>query len=406
MENELPIFTAALELPAPWTVSEVNFAMHDKEKVLHITVSHLEGHKFEYAGDHYPVYDHKNRTWQHLNFFQHKCHLHAKVPRVRTSSGKVKQIDVPWAQPGSSFTLLFENLVIELLGENMSASGVGRHLDIGDKRVFRIAHRRVSQALSTQPLASVKELSIDETSSRKGHNYFTVLGDREKKKVVGVAIGKDREALAHAMVDMEVRGAYREKVKVVTMDMSTSYISGTAEWMPKADIVFDRFHLTKKLNEAIDKIRRQEQREFQDLKNSRYLWLRNHNDLSKEKQQQVDELAAAYPTIGEAYRLKELFREVFDAAKRDGSIKPLEKWKEEAWATGLEPIQDFVRMLNRHWYGVVSYFKRLVTNAFAERVNLKIQEIKRVAKGYRNPMNYMTMIYFHLGGLNLLTHLK
>jgi transposase len=123
-----------------------------------------------------------------------------------------------------------------------------------------------------------------------------------------------------------------------------------------------------------------------------------------DQQTQVDELALAYPTIGVAYRLKELFREVFDNAAQDSSIAPLNKWIKEAWSTGLAPIQDFVSMLHNHWYGVVSYFKRLVTNAYAERINLKIQEIKRVAKGYRNPMNYMTMIYFHLGGLNLFTH--
>lgn len=404
MENELPIFTAALELPAPWFVSKVNFSIIDDVKVLHITVDHIAGSTFAFDGVDYPVYDHRQRTWRHLNFFQHQCHLHAQVPRIKTKDGEVKQIDLPWAQPGSSFTLLFERQVIELLKESMSASSVGRHLGIGDKRVFRIVHRYVSQALSEQPLSPVKELSIDETSSRKGHNYFTILADREVKKVVGIAIGKDREALAHAMVDMEVRGAYREEVKTVTMDMSTSYISGTAEWMPKADIVFDRFHLTKKLNESIDEIRRKEQKDYKELKNSRYLWLRNHDDLKPDQQTQVDELALAYPTIGVAYRLKELFREVFDNAAQDSSIAPLNKWIKEAWSTGLAPIQDFVSMLHNHWYGVVSYFKRLVTNAYAERINLKIQEIKRVAKGYRNPMNYMTMIYFHLGGLNLFTH--
>jgi transposase len=405
MEKELPIFTAALELPAPWFVREVMFTYPEGGgKVLHIFVDHEAGCTFAYEGSDYPVYDHRERIWQHLNFFQHKCHLHAGIPRVKLADGKVKQVPVPWASEGSAFTLLFEQLVVLLLQGGMSASAAGHHLGIGDKRVFRIVHRKVSQALTEQALEKVKELSIDETSSKKGHNYFTVLCDREAKKVVGISIGKDREALAHAMVDMEVRGAYREEVKTVTMDMSPSYISGTAEWMPKANIVFDRFHLTKKLNEAIDEIRRKEQKQFKELKNSRYLWLRNHDKLRKDQQQQVDALSLAYPTIGAAYRLKELFREVFNNASKRSPLAPLNSWIKEAWETGLAPIKDFVSMLHRHWYGVKNYFMRQVTNAYAERVNLKIQEIKRVAKGYRNPMNYMTMIYFHLGGLNILTH--
>lgn len=405
MEKELPIFTAALELPAPWFVREVKFTPTEGGgKLLHIYVDHEAGCSFAYEGNDYPVYDHRKRTWQHLNFFQHRCHLHTDVPRVKLADGKVKQISVPWAAEGSAFTLLFEQQVVSLIKEGMSASAAGRYLGIGDKRVFRIVHRKVSQALCEQPLEDVKELSIDETSSEKGHNYFTILCDRDAKKVVGVGIGKDREALAHALIDMEVRGAYREEVKAVTMDMSPSYISGTAEWMPKANIVFDRFHLTKKLNEAIDKIRRVEQKHSIGLKNSRYLWLRNYDDLSEDQQNQLSTLELAYPTLGQAYRLKELFREVFDNAGYRSPLTPLNNWIKEAVKTGLPLILDFVNMLHNHWYGVKTYFMRPKTNAYAERVNLKIQEIKRVAKGYSNPMNYITMIYFHLGGLNIPTH--
>ena len=102
-----------------------------------------------------------------------------------------------------------------------------------------------------------------------------------------------------------------------------------------------------------------------------------------------------------AYQLKEQFREVLNEARSNRKLKPLNDWTKIAWESGLEPIMDFVNMLHRHWYGIKTYFKKLSTNAFAERVNLKVQEIKQLARGYRNTTNFIIMIYFHLGGLNL-----
>jgi transposase len=117
-------------------------------------------------------------------------------------------------------------------------------------------------------------------------------------------------------------------------------------------------------------------------------------------------LEATFPNIGVAYRLKELQRVVLDEAYSSHYLKPLNTWMKQAWDSGLEPIQKFVTMIRRHWYGIKSYFKRVATNAFAERVNLKIQEIKRIAKGYKNTHNFMMIIYFHLGGLNFNSHSK
>jgi transposase len=402
--KELQIFTTALGLEEPWHVEDVYFEEEEGEKKLHIKVAHKKRVKFEYDSEEYPVYDHQERTWKHLNFFQHECYLHADVPRVKIHTGKVKLIELPWAKPGSSFTLLFEYDVLNLLEGGMSASKIGQRLRVGGKRIFGIVRRHVSHALSTQELSIVKELSVDETSTKKGHNYFTILADREAKKVVGISLGKDKEAFAHALIDMEVRGADRKAVEAVTMDMSKSYISAVKDYMDQADIVFDRFHIVKKLNEAVDEIRRTEQKEYTELKKSRYLWLKNNSKLNQEQKDKVNYLAEAYPNIGTAYRLKELLKEVLDNAYYNYRVTPLNEWMKEAWKSKLEPIRKFINMLNSHWYGVKSYFKRLATNAYAERVNLKIQEIKRAAKGYRNTHNFTIMIYFHLGGLNLKTH--
>lgn len=395
------LFAAALSLPWPWYIKQVAFEGNEEDKVLHIYLGHSRRVKFNYEGKAYPIYDHQQRKWEHLKFFQHRCIVHAGVPRVKIDSGLVKLVEVPWAQAGSSFTLLYEYDVLNLIEGGMNNAKVGQRLGIGSKRVFGIVNRHVSQALSLQSLDPVKELSVDETSSKKGHNYLTIMADRERKKVVGVAVGKDHDAFAHALIDMEIRGANREEARTITMDMSTSYIKGAKESLPQASIVFDRFHIAKKMNEAVDEIRRQDQRAFKELKNSRYLWLRNNSKLKEEQRQHLEYLALSYTNIGTAYRLKEQLHAIFNDAQHNWRIAPLQAWMKLAQQSKLAPVLKFVKMMKRHWYGIKSYFKRLANNAYAERVNLKIQEIKRSAKGYRNLHNFMIMIYFHLGGLDL-----
>jgi len=400
--TEFKIFTSALNLKSPWYISKVELLHTETGDDLHITINHEMRVKFDYEGVPCPVYDHQPRTWRHLNFFQHQCYIHANVPRVMTMNKAVRLVQVPWAESGSSFTLLFELQILELLHFGMSASGVGAKLGISGKRVFNVLNRRVSNALATQPLDDVEALSIDETSSRKGHNYLTVLCDRINKKVVGISEGKDMKAVEKSLVDMEVRGANKEKVKEITMDMSRAYISSAMKYLPQADIVFDRFHIMKKLNEAIDQIRRQEQKDFkEEFKNTRYLWLRNSSKLTTSQQERISKLSNQFPKIGQAYRLKEMFKGVMDMAYRDSKLKWINLWIKEALEVNIEAITKFVNMLHNHWYGIKGYFKRKSTNAYAERVNLKIQEIKRIAKGYRNLNNFILTIYFHLGGLNL-----
>lgn len=398
------IFTAALGLEDPWYIKKVYFELVGDKKILHINIDHRRPVNFDHEGTSCSVYDHQDRTWKHLYFFQHECYLHAPLPRVTTKEGKVRTVEVPWAGRGGSFTLLFEDKVMSLVRGGMSASSAGEELSISAKRVFRIIERRVNKVLADTPLEAVKELSVDETSISKGHTYMTVMCDREKRTVVGLAPGKDKKAFTKALDGMELRGSQREDVRCVTMDMSRSYIYAAAEELPGAAIVFDRFHIVKKMNEAVDSIRRNEQKEYQELKKSRYLWLKNGYRLSESQRERVSVLSGCCPNIGEAYRLKELLRHVLDDARHSKLLTPLNEWIKEAWASELPPLRNFVNMLHRHWYGIKNYFEKVADNGFAERVNLKIQEIKRVAKGYRNVDNFSIMIYFHLGGLKLSTH--
>jgi len=400
--KEEELFAAALDLKSPWYIAKIELReAQENKKELHLYIDHEKGVLFDYEGESCPVYDHMDRTWRHLNFFEHECYLHARVPRVKLKDKSIRQVKVPWALPGSSFTLLFEDFAMSLVKLGLSNSACGRLLNIDGRRVGKIIRYRVSMALAVQELGQVKHLSIDEVSAGKGHKYLTILSDRKRKIVVGIGRGKDAKAVEEALLCKEVRGSYREDVQSITMDMSRAFISAAADKMGQADIIFDRYHIVAKLNEALDKIRKTEQQEFKELKKSKYLFLKRAENLTSEQKDKVDYLSDAYPTLGKAYRLKEMFREVWNEAAQTQKLRPLNDWIRHVKDSGLKPMINFVNMLYRHWYGIKTCFKYLATNAFAERVNLSIQDIKRIAKGYRNEQNFIYMIYFHLGGLDL-----
>lgn len=284
----------------------------------------------------------------------------------------------------------------------MSMRSTGAYLSVSDKSVWTIVHNAVTNGLVDQSLEQdgIESLSIDETSSSsKGHNYLTILSSPKDRKVVGVGYGKDTAAACSALEEMEVRRANRANIKAISMDMSPSYISFANNYLPHAEKVFDRFHIEALLNKAVDTIRRKEQKEKDELRKSRYLWLRNQSNLKEEQLERLNYLKLACPNIGEAHRLKELFKEVWAQQNVSQAGTVMGIWMQMVIETQLDPLLEFVAMLKKHLNGVAAYFKSKLTNGIAEGINAKIQAIKRIAKGYRNMYNFRTMIYFHLGGL-------
>jgi transposase len=401
------LFTLALGLQAPWFVDRVEFINAGEREVLHLYVDYKRG--IELAGldgGKYKAYDHRERTWRHLNFFQHECYLHANVPRVKQADGTIQQVHVPWAAEGSSFTLLFEGYALALCKYGLSLSATGAMLGVDGRVIGRIIRRYVTEALHAQPLAQVKVMGIDETSSRKGHNYLTILTDMDRKKVVGIGEGKDEEAFLQAIEQATLRGVSAQHVETVVMDLSPSYRAAAREHLPHADIVFDRFHLEQMISKAVDEVRKQEAQHTVELKKTKYLWLRNGSSLTAKQRLEVKFLCYTYPTLGKAYRFKEWFKQIANNNEPVEATALLKEWIKLANRSKIEPIKKVAKSFKAHWTGILHYFNTRITSAFVERVNLKIQEIKRLAKGYRNIKNFITMIYFHLGNLDLPTHIK
>jgi transposase len=312
--NSKQLFEIALGDIHPWQIQNIELKQLDeKVRELHIQLDFPAGSQFH---DSYGVpckaYDTEQHTWRHLNFFEHRCYLHARVPRITDSKGEVRKIQVPWARRNTGFTLMFEAYIMTLLELEMSPSCVADLVKVYPQRIWDVFNHYVGQAKCQSDDSGIEAVGIDETSKRKGHDYITVGVDLAGSRVFKVTQGKDAAAVQALAEHLEEQGSPPEQVKQVCIDMSPAFISGVATAFVHAQVTFDRFHVMKEINKALDELRKAEQRECKELKGHKYTLLRNPETLTDKKQAELAELLQLYPKIGEGYRLKTLFREFWE----------------------------------------------------------------------------------------------
>jgi transposase len=325
--------------------------------------------------------------------------LHCRVPRIKTKEGKVKLVDVPWSRPGSGFTLLFESYVMRLIENEMPMNRVADIVGENPHRLWTIFNYWIKKAYQADKTKAPNTLGLDETSKKKGHSYVTLAVDIDERKVFHVTEGKGKDAVKAVKTHLELKGVNPNKVKHVSMDMSPSFIAGVAENFPKAEVHFDRFHVVKLLNEAMNEVRQNERKEHDEIKGHRYTFLKNRNNLSEAKQNKLNELLVAFPTLGQAYRFKELFNDLWEMETKEEATKFLVAWCKEVEASDIAPFKKFVKTIHNHWQGIVNFCETNINNSILEGINSKIQLAKRRARGYRLTENFINMIYFICGKL-------
>lgn len=393
----------ALSLDEPWTVSSVEFDKAESRIDLHLAFP--KGSRFTCPACglvEQGVYDTQERTWRHLDFFQHQAFLHAKVPRVNCSKCGVKQVEVSWARPKSGFTLLFEALVLEL-ARHMAIEPVASIVRAHSDSVWRILDHYVEKARQGQDLSKVAALGIDETSRRKGHHYVSTFCDLEGRRVLFVTLGKDSETVKAFTDDFTARGADPKQIKEVCSDMSAAFIKGIGEYLPDADHTFDRFHVMALVNEAVDEVRRKEAKVQVVLKNSRYVFLKNAENLSAKQSSKLDTLKDLDLKTVRAYHIKVSLQRLWDYKRRDFAEAYLKKWYFWATHSRLKPIKDVAKTIKKHWEGILRFIKSRVTNGVTEGINCKIKAAAKRAYGFKTFERYRTIIYLIAGRLNLPT---
>lgn len=398
--RDTDLFQMALGLVPPWVVARSEFDAAAKR--LDIYVDFGKGSRFpcpECGAVDCPAYDTEDKTWRHLNFFQHEAYLHARVPRVTCKGCGVKQVLVPWARPGSGFTLLFEALIMAMV-QAMPVAVVERLIDEWDTRLWRVIHHYVEEALARADHSDVTSIAFDETASRRGHNYVTLFVDLVRRRVLFATEGKDAATVAAFAKHLTAHGADPEAVTEVCIDMSPAFIAGTAASLPNAQITFDKFHLVKLINDAVDEVRRGEQKSRLELKKSRYLWLKNPHNLSDRQRAQLDSLSGANLKTGRAYRMRLAFQDLY--TQPAGAAEAyLKKWSWWATHSRMPPMIEAARMVKRHWDGVLRWFQTKIANGIMEAINSLVQAAKAKARGYRSTRNLKAIIYLIAGKLEL-----
>jgi len=391
MENSTELFNIALGLSSPWLVTCVTF--NSTLSQLDITVGFKKGYKFLMPDEEsYTAYDTVERTWQHLDFFQHKCFLHCKVPRVKQKDGKISTQQVPWSRPGSGFTLLFEAYSMLLIESEMPVKKVAKVLNVTDNRLWRVFGFWVNKAHSQDTIKKLERIGFDETSSKKGHNYVTTMVDLDQRRVLFASEGKNAQCIENSVEYLKTKDINVNKIKQACIDMSPAFISGINRHLPNTEITFDKFHVVKELNKAMDTLRKQERRGNEMLKKHKYTFLKSK--LTPEIKSEKDLLLEMYPKLAEGYRLKIMFQEFWDISNKEEAESYLAFWCDMAQDSGIFSFIKFVKTLKSHWTGIINYIESKISNGILEGINSKIQLVKRRARGYRNIQNFINMIYF------------
>lgn len=393
-----------LHIPEPWYIDRVEFSLEKKQLDVYVRVRKRGLLACSGCGAaHQPIYDISDdkRTWRHLNFFEYHCYIHAELPRTRCSGcGKILRVEVPWAiKSRSNFTIHFDALIMSL-AKDMPMNAISRLVQEHDTRLWRILHYYVDHAIAVQNLSHVTKIGTDETSSKRGHNYVTIFMDADKKYVICATRGKDSNTLRICKEHLESHGGNAQHVEELCMDMSPAFIKGAAEHFPNAAITFDKFHVIKLANDAVDQVRRDERKSCVDLKDTRYIWLKNEENLSKEQKQLLDKLKDCELDTAKAYRMKVCLQGIF---RYPAAIAPmvLKDWINWGLRCRLEPMVEVAKTLQKHYDGVVQWFTSKLNNGLLEGVNSLIQAAKRKARGYRSDKNLIAMIYLIGGKLDV-----
>jgi transposase len=420
------LFSLGLGIDKPWYIKSIDLVPSEKapqSMEMHIEVDFAEGATFSLDGREgsYGVYDTRERIWRHLNFFQYRCYVKARVPRVTDGQGKVRTVSVPWGRSGSGFTLLMEGVILSLV-KHMPVRAVAQEIGEHDTRLWRVVEHHVRTALDGQDFSDVRAIGCDEYS-HKGHNYITVflshpdvkLDEEGRRSQVGrgrvlfVTEGKDKAAVGRFLKRFEQKDGEPEDVTVATSDMIHGFRSAMTEAFPNAVMTVDKFHVVMNCSKAVDDTRRREMHSREKgkttaLKKSRYLWLKNGDKLTPHQRKQLDELLGIdYLETAKAYDCRLRLQDFYEShtAYDECLLYDFEHLALDFCNSSVWEIRKFGKTLTRNAGEILNYFLTFRTNAILEGFNSKISIIKNRARGFRNMTNFITMIYFVCGELDL-----
>jgi transposase len=400
--DEKQLFALALGLNEPWYIERIEF--DPGKRRLDLFLEFKKGARFlcpecgSGDGELCSVHDTKERTWRHLDFFQHQAYLTARVPRVTCSTHGVHQVNVPWARAGSGFTLLFEALAL-CMAKEMTVAGLAKVMGCGEATLWRILARYVTETVAREDYSGLKALGVDECSKRRGHQYITTFCDLDASRVVHVEEGRDHTVFRGFVRFLEDHGVPGSQVTEICMDMWEGYLKGAQEELPHAEITFDRYHLMVLMNRAVDLVRRSEVKNKWS-RGARFLLLRNPETLTARQRSELERIKSLDSKTARAYHIKLALRRLWEQPTPEEAEKYLRQWYFWATHSRLEPVINVAKTIKRHWQGVLRFFTSRITSGIVEGLNSKIKTAMKRAYGFKKIEYLRTVIYLVAGKLN------
>jgi transposase len=399
------LFSRALMIEKPWYIDEIQFDCEQGQ--LDIWIDFERGSEFYYKDSetgvegYYKAYDTTQKTWRHLNFFQYRCILHAWVPRVRTDKGDVRLVKAPWEGVSSGFTLLFEALILELV-KQMPVHQISKLIGSYDKKIWDMLQLYTWECRDREDFSEVTSIGVDETAVRRGHDYVTLFVDLEQKKTLFVTPGRDNEVVQEFAEDLKEHNGNPENIAQISCDMSPAFIRGVEENLPNAAIVFDRFHVVKILNQAIAAVRKKELKENPILMNSRYIFLKNKENLTLSQKLKLEQIRISGINLKtmKALHMREAFQQIYHAPTPNLFQQWLKKWYICATHSRIQPIIEAAKTIKRHWQGIINWAHYQISNGILEGFNSIFQAAKAKARGYRTTEVIAIIIYILTGKLD------
>jgi transposase len=357
-------------------------------------------------------YDHTELlTWRHLNVFQHRCEITCRLPRGKCRQcGHIFRVRPPWEGLSTHFTKEFEAFALLLMRE-MPMSKVAQTVGETDTRLWRMLFRQVEAAYAEADFSNVCCVGVDEMSVRKGHEYLSVFADLVRKRVLFATEGKDKATWVKFVEALEKHNGHRHAITQASMDMSPAYQRGVRDHCRNAQIVFDKFHVIKNANEAVDKVRRAEVRlggqgVWEALHKSQWLWRKNPENLTETEQDRLARIKDKNLCTAKAYQMRLVLQDIYRSATAGIARHRFRVWcRWVRWvarfykASLFRSMLKLAQMVENHLAGILAHWKWGVTNAFMEGLNSVFSATKRKARGYRSTTHLITMLYFISGKL-------
>jgi transposase len=338
----------------------------------------------------------KPREWRDLSMRKLPLKLRYRPRRVDCPRWGVRVEDFPWAEPWARVTTALANAVA-VLARELSWQGTARQYALNWKSVATIVKRAVDYGRRHRKRPPVRVIGIDEVSRRKGQVYLTVVYDLERRVLLWV--GDDRTEEAVRPFFTEELGTRRcRTLQTVCMDMWAAYAKLVREHAPNAQILFDRFHIVKHLNEAVDAVRRELWRQLTakertPFKGTRWLLLKNPWNLTDHQKERLSTLVRWNSPLVRAWYLKEAFQLFWFYHQPARASAHLTKWIRSAMRSKLEAFKKFAQMIRSHLDGILPWTKVRVSNGAVEGMNNKIKSISHRSFGFRTAANFIAAIY-------------